>query len=497
MTTKYSQQNSIRVRMAPSPTGRLHIGTARTALFNYLYAKKTGGAFVLRIEDTDVARSNPEFEKDILENLKWLGIAWDEGPDVGGPYAPYRQSERTASYRQYLEKLLEEQAAYWCFCTPEALEIERQTMQAEGKAPRYAGTCRQIKPEDAEKRRDAGERGVIRFKMPQNTATRIDDLIRGPIVFGSENFDDFVIAKSLDEPLYNFAVVIDDYDMQITHVIRGEDHITNTPKQYALIDALGFPHVAYAHLPLILGPDRSKMSKRHGSVALGEYREQGYLPEALLNFLAFLGWNPGTDEEILSNDQIIERFSIESIQKSGAIFDQQKLDWMNGMYIRQQGGSKRGPLLELIKPYIERAGFADAFNKYNFNDQSSILALVIERMKKISEFVELSEFFFKTPEYDRELLRWKNMTDEEIAKSLSETQKLLGAISDGNFTTERIDAALKTYAEHLKDKGSVFWPLRVALTGRKASPPPAAIAAVFGKLETLKRIQIAIDKLAS
>ncbi|MBC7074377.1 glutamate--tRNA ligase, partial [Candidatus Parcubacteria bacterium] len=323
----------IRVRFAPSPTGYLHIGGVRTALFNFLFAKKNQGVFILRIEDTDKERSKKEYEENIMESLRWLGIEWDEGPDKGGPFGPYRQSERGEFYKKYLQKLLNEGKAYYCFCTKEELEAERQYLLSLGQAPRYSGKCRNLPKEVVEKNLKEKKESVIRLKVePQKVV--FFDLIRGKIEVEAELLGDFVIAKSLTEPLYNFACVVDDYEMKITHVIRGEEHISNTPKQILIQKALGFPQPQYAHLPLILAPDRSKLSKRHGAVSVWEYKKMGYLPEALLNFLAFLGWNPGTNREIYSLSALIKDFSLERIQKSGAVFNQKKLDFLNGFYIR-------------------------------------------------------------------------------------------------------------------------------------------------------------------
>ena len=323
-----------RVRIAPSPTGWLHIGTARTALFNFLFARKNGGKFILRIEDTDKERSKKEYEENILEGLKWLNLYWDEGPDIGGPYGPYRQSERIEIYKEYLLKLLKEEKAYYCFCSPEEIEAQKKDMALRGLTPIYSGKCRNLSKREAEEKIKRGENYVIRIKMPQKKI-KFKDLIRGEIEFDLSLIGDIVIAKSLEEPLYNFTVVVDDYLMKITHVIRGDDHISNTPKQLVLQEMLGFERPFYAHLPMILGPDRSKLSKRHGEMALTEYKKLGYLKEAMINFLALLGWHPSSDEEIFSLEELIERFSLERVQKSGAVFNHLKLDWFNSFYLKK------------------------------------------------------------------------------------------------------------------------------------------------------------------
>ncbi|MBI2637954.1 MAG: glutamate--tRNA ligase, partial [Candidatus Sungbacteria bacterium] len=363
----------IRTRIAPSPTGNLHIGTARAALFNYLFSKHAGGVFVLRIEDTDVERSEKRFEKNIFKGLSWLGIVADESPESGGAFAPYRQSERIATYKKYLEKLLIEGKAFYCFHNKEQLEEEKKE-QAAMKMPakHFCGDWRDGTLEDAEKRKKTEASSIIRFKIPttpSNHQVSFADIIRGKINFFTSLLGDFSIAKSLREPLYNFAVVIDDYDMGITHVIRGEDHIPNTPKQLLIAEALGWtkqneiselePPWKYAHLPLILGTDRSKLSKRHGATSVDEYMEDGYLPEALFNFITLLGWNPGGDRELFSEAELIELFSLENVQKSGAIFDVKKLDWMNGEYIRKKPISE---LVALSLPVLLRAGLLDSFD---------------------------------------------------------------------------------------------------------------------------------------
>lgn len=342
----------IRVRIAPSPTGYLHIGTARTALFNYLFAKNQGGKFILRIEDTDLERSDEKFTKEIIESLHWLGIEYDEGPDVGGPYSPYRQRERLETYKKYLKQLLDENKAYYCFCTEEELEKEREAQMARGEPPIYSGRCAELNERQIKKFYDESRKPIIRFRMPAKIIV-FEDLIRGVLEFDTKLIGDIAIAKNLETPLYNFAVVIDDYTMKISHVIRGEDHISNTPKQLAIIEALEFPKPKYAHLPMILGPDQSKLSKRHGATSIREYCDQGYLPEAMLNFMALLGWNSKTEQEIFSKEELIKNFLLEKTSKSGAVFNIEKLNWLNGYYIRKMGLTD---LTEKCIPYLEKTG---------------------------------------------------------------------------------------------------------------------------------------------
>src|SRR3989344_4124474 len=374
----------IKVRIAPSPTGYLHIGTARSALFNYLFAKKMGGKFILRIEDTDLERSDPKFEKDIIESLGWLGIEWDEF---------YRQSERIETYAKYLEKLLNEGKAYRCFCAPK--QINRGVPQI------YNGKCRNLSEQELKKNLAEGKKSIIRFKSPEKKV-RFIDLVRGEVEFDSALIGDFSIAKDLVTPLYNFAVVIDDFEMKISHVIRGEDHISNTPKQILLQEALNFSQPKYAHLPIMLGPDRAKLSKRHGDTSVSDYIQQGYLPEALINFMAFLGWNPGGEKEIYSMGELIKDFSLEKVQKGGAIFNIERLDYLNGVYIRQKSLNE---LSELCAPYLPKA---------NKEILKKAVSLYRERLKKLSEIIELADFFFKDVlEYDKELLKLRDMTDGE------------------------------------------------------------------------------------
>ncbi len=466
MTDRFAKD--VRVRIAPSPTGNLHLGTARTALFNYLFARHEGGKFILRIEDTDLERSDPKFEKDIVENLRWLGIEWDEF---------YRQSERIPIYSKYLEKLLKEGRAYYCFCSEDELEAKRQERMARGEPPKYNGKCRGLSEEEVKKKLAEGQPSIIRFKTASGKI-KFKDLIRKEIEFDVDLIGDFSIAKDLATPLYNFAVVVDDFETKISHVIRGEDHISNTPKQILLQQALGFPQPKYAHLPLILGPDKSKLSKRHGAVAVSEYRKKGYLPEALVNFMALLGWNPDTEKEIFSMKELIKEFSLEKVQKSGAVFSIQRLDYLNGVYIRQLSAKR---LSELCEPYLPKAE-----PKY----LEKVVSVYQERLKKLSEITELTDFFFKNVlKYNKELLRWKDMTNEEINNALDKLEKILSKIREGDWQKENLEKVLMPEAEKIGDRGKLLWPLRVALSGKEASAGPFEIAEILGKEKTLARIK--------
>lgn len=469
MSTAEIKPKQIRVRIAPSPTGFLHVGTARAALFNYLFAKNNGGKFILRIEDTDIERSDPKFEKDIIDSLKWLNILWDEGP--------FRQSDRIEIYTQYLNQLLKENKAYYCFCGEEELEAVRQDQLSRGLAPKYNGKCQNISQEEAKERLARKEPSIIRFRTREEKIS-FTDLIRGKIEFDTSLIGDFAIAKDLKTPLYNFAVVVDDFEMKISHIIRGEDHIPNTPKQILIQEALGFEQPKYAHLPLILGPDKSKLSKRHAAVSVANYKEEGYLPEALLNFMAFLGWNPGNDKEIYSLKELSQEFILDRVQKAGAIFNLKRLDYLNGFYIRQKSIDE---LTELCRPYLP---------KDDIDRLKKIVGLHQERLKKFSEIKEFTDFFFRDKlNYDKELLRWKTTDDEKMAQFIDRLEKILSEISERNWAKETLEKVLMQEAEKTGDRGLVLWPLRVALTGKKASAGPIEIAEILGKEKTLTRLR--------
>jgi glutamyl-tRNA synthetase len=499
----FENTKNLRVRIAPSPTGTLHVGTARTALFNYLTAKKYGGTFILRIEDTDLERSDVKFEQDILDNLKWLGINWDEGVGNGGTYGPYRQSERIEIYKKYIQKLLEENKAYHCFCTVAQLEAQKSDMIARGLAPIYSGACSRLSKQETEKRLKNNAPSIIRFRMPQEIIS-FHDLIRGKLSFDTKLIGDIAIAKNLTTPLYNFAVVIDDELMKISHVIRGEDHISNTPKQIALQKALGFNIPKYAHLPLLLGTDRSKLSKRHGATSIKEYKDQGYLPEAIINFTALLGWNPGTNEEIMNKEELITKFSFEKIQKSGAVFDIKKLDWINSIYIKKMSPDK---FLEKALPYLETKGLIKKLDAENHITQKGqnvnnawlkkVASLEQPRIKKFNEVGETTTFLFKDINYDVELLRWKNARNIDIKKSLEYSHDLISKILIEDFNKFSLEKILKDGAKKFdpQDAGALLWPLRVALSGQKTSPTPFDIMDILGKENTLGNIELAIKKL--
>ncbi len=533
---KFIKPGEVRTRFAPSPTGFLHIGSARTALFNYLFAKKHQGIFILRIEDTDIERSKKEFEEDIINGLKWLGIEWDEGPDIGGNWGPYKQSQKLETYADYLKKILKENKAYYCFCSEEELEVQRQYKLSIGEAPCYSGKCSQLSEKETKKYLKEDKPSVIRFRVLPKKIKFID-LIRGDIEFDSNLFGDIVIAKNLTSraaakgreedlsssisPLYNFACVVDDFEMKISHILRGEEHISNTPKQILIQEALGFPEIKYAHFPLILAPDRSKLSKRYGAVAIGDYKKIGYLPEALVNFMVFLGWNPGDEREIFSLRVLMKEFFLEGVQKGGAVFNVQRLDFLNGFYIRQRSIEK---LIELCLPYLIESGLVEIEQileekpKYKIKETGEeigqeklekIISIYQERLKKLSEIAELTDFFFKDKlKYEKDLLRWKEVSDQEIRSCLDRLENILYKIDGHEWKKENLGEILLLEAEKFakqvgktgvstlpadalgpKDRGYLLWPLRIALTGKSASASPFDIAEILGKEKTLKRLR--------
>lgn len=482
----------VRVRIAPSPTGPLHLGTARTALFNFLFARKHGGVFVIRIEDTDLERSDPKLEKDILDNLHWLGIQWDEGPDIGGPHASYRQSERTKSYAKALEKLLAQGSAYYCFCTEEELEKERTRQKREGQPLRYSGKCRATDSKDARARLSRGEKAIIRFKIPEKQIV-FTDLIRRELTFNGALFGDIAIAKNPETPLYNFAAVIDDAAMQITHVLRGEDHIANTPKQIAIAGALGIPSPQFGHFPLILGSDRSKLSKRHGATSVQELRDLGYYPQAVVNFLALLGWNPGTEREMFSFEELIAAFDLTRVQKSGAIWNQQKLNHFNAYFAGHTPPPQNA--VDRIETIRSTQNWSPAVNVAGIT--SSTFARVPP--EDVEKTLVRAPYYFVAPEkISPEILRWKNMTDDEIKRMLETSLEFLENISEETWKRSTLEEKILGAAQEFGkgDRGRLLWPLRVALSGQKQSDSPFEIAANIGKGETLRRLQAAIDGMS-
>ncbi|MGH2444921.1 MAG: glutamate--tRNA ligase [Candidatus Limnocylindria bacterium] len=494
MNEATSENRPMRVRMAPSPTGPLHIGTARTSLYNYLAARHADGTYVLRIEDTDAARSTVEFETDIIDNLHWLGISWDEGPQVAGgdelgPYAPYRQSGRMELYARESDRLLASGAAYRCWCTPEELEAVRKQQEAAKEPPRYNRRCLGLADAERAAFIAEGRPSVIRFKVSPEVI-RFDDLVRGEVEFDNALLGDFVIVRNDGMPLYHFVVVVDDEAMEISHVIRGEDHLSNTPKHIALMRALGYAEPIFGHIPLILNADRTKMSKRKSQTSITAYREEGYLPEAFVNFLAFLGWSPGTEEEIFSLDQLAERFEIGRVHKGGAIFDRDRLDHLNGVYIRAMTDEQ---LALRLRAWVPEA-IADA-------DLLRMIPLIKERLVKLGDVGGLIGFVWEPDEvvaswYAPELLHPKKGGPPGARVALEGAREVLAELDDVDFSADLLEQRCREAADAAGIKaGEFFSPVRVAVTGRTVSPPLFASLELLGRERSLARIDDALAKL--
>ncbi len=478
-----------KVRFAPSPTGPLHIGGARSALFNWLYARHCGGKFLIRIEDTDLDRSKREYEEEILLSLKWLGLDWDEGIQVGGENGPYRQTERLDIYREYAQKLLETGYAYHCYCTEEELAAEREAFMSKGELPRYGGRCRDLCQADREKFEAEGRRPVLRFKVPRDGRVIVDDMVRGKVDFDCQGIGDFIIVKSDGIPTYNFAVVVDDHLMGINHVIRAEEHLTNTPRQILIFKALDWEIPSFAHISLILGKDRSKMSKRHGATSLEQYREMGYLPEALFNFLALLGWSPGGEDEILTREEIISRFSLDKVAKSPAVFDLDKLNWINGYYIRQSPVER---IVELSLPYLQKGGYVSPEpSEMDLIQVRAMVSVVRNYLSNLSEITQHVEMFFKDPVYEQQDVQ-DVLKQEQVMEVLGKAkEKILAA---GPLDEEGAKAIIKKLPKELRLGGKkVFMPLRVALTGRIQGPELYQVIPALGTEKTVSRLEKAME----
>jgi len=470
----------VRVRFAPSPTGYLHLGNARTALFNYIYAKHTNGKLILRVEDTDKERSKKEYEEMLIDDLKWLGIQWDEGPDIGGEHAPYRQSQRDNIYKKYIEKLKQSGHIYKCFCTQKELEEERKKALAEGRPPRYSGKCRNLSEEEIKQLEKEGKSYTWRFKVPDGETIVFEDLIKGVIEINVNEFGDFVIVRSDGSPVYNFVVVVDDALMEITHIIRGEDHLSNTPKQILIYRALGFKEPKFAHLPIILGEDKSKLSKRHGSVSVRAFREDGYVSEAMFNGLALLGWHPKKDTEVVSKEEIIKEFDIKDVHNAPAVFDRAKLKWLNGIYIREI--IDLDDLTNRAIPFFEKFGY-----KANFEYYKKVLNAIRDSLETLNDIKERAfPFFIDDFEYEddaKEILENENSIN--VIKSFYEKVSKLENISQTDFK-----AITKEIQKELKVKGkALFMPIRVALTGKTSGVDISLLVEVIGKDKVLKRIE--------
>ncbi|OQX88627.1 glutamate--tRNA ligase [candidate division KSB1 bacterium 4484_87] len=475
-----------RVRFAPSPTGHLHIGNARTAILNWLFARHTNGKFILRIEDTDPERSVEEYIDQILQDLRWLGLTWDEGPEIGGECGPYRQSERLEIYQRYAQKLMDEGNAYFCYCTPEELEQMRKESHARGEAGFYNRRCLHLTDEERQQFIAEGRKPAIRFKVPDNSEVIFNDIVKGELRFETENISDFVIMRSEGIPTYNFAAVVDDGLMKISHVIRGDDHVSNTPRQVLLYQALGFEMPQFAHIPMILGPDRTRLSKRHGATSLDQYRLKGYLPEALINFLSLLSWSSKTGDEILSIKRLIEEFDFERVSKSAAMFDFEKLNWMNGQYIRSADLER---IVELAKLYFRAAG-------YPVEDESTIqkiVAVTREKIETLDQIVDVARIFFQ------EKITIKDTNAKEMIR-LDSSQKVFWSFlrklrEIDVLDRENFKEIMKSVQKETGVMGKNLWmPLRIALTGQMHGPELPVTAEIFGKEKCEMLIERAIFK---
>ncbi len=501
----------MRVRFAPSPTGFLHIGSLRTVLFDYLMARGMNGKLILRIEDTDQKREVKGAVDSLINILDWLNIKFDEGPHLGGEFGPYIQSQRLAIYKKYAKQLLRQGKVYRCFCTTERLEQMRREQQAKKQPPRYDRTCRELTKTEIDAKLKTGAKYVIRQKMPLSGETVVNDELRGEIKFNNADLEDHVLIKSDGIPTYQFAVVVDDHLMEISHVLRGDEWISSFPKNILLYRDFGWQPPKFIHLALTLNKEGGKLSKRQGDVAVEDYRAKGYLPEALLNFSALLGWHPRDEQEILSINEMVKKFDYHDLGTSPAVFDIEKLNYFNGWYIRQK------PLDELTKlclPFLVNSGIIEEnrkqktddrkkINKYinflngkevDFNYIKKVVDLEQERMKRLEEVGELTRFFFEAElVYESRLLIWKKISLDEVRNNLKIIHELLEKIPEDNWTDDSIEEGIMSYlkAKNLK-VGEYLWPMRAALTGRQASPGPFAVAEVLGKEKSLKRINEAI-----
>ncbi|AGK51868.1 glutamate--tRNA ligase [Bacillus sp. 1NLA3E] len=483
---------NIRVRYAPSPTGHLHIGNARTALFNYLFARNLGGKFIIRIEDTDQKRNIEGGEQSQLKYLKWLGMDWDESIDVGGEYGPYRQSERNDIYEKHFNDLLEKGQAYKCYCTEAELEAEREEQTAKGDTPAYSGKCRHLTEEDRAKLEAEGRKPSIRFLVPQGKVYSFDDMVKGVVSFESEGIGDFVIVKKDGIPTYNFAVTVDDYLMDISHVLRGDDHISNTPKQLMIYEALGWEPPVFGHMTLIVNESRKKLSKRDESIIqfIEQYEQLGYIPEALFNFIALLGWSPTGEEEIFSKEELIEIFDAKRLSKSPALFDQLKLTWMNNQYMKKV---ELDQTVSLALPHLINAGLVkEQMDEQESQWVRSLISLYQDQMSYGAEIVELSKLFFKEDvTYDEEAM--SVISEEQVPEVLKAFIEKIAELPE--LSAPEISASIKAVQKETGHKGKkLFMPIRVAATGQTHGPDLPKAIALIGKENIIKRFNNILSK---
>ena len=493
--------SAIRVRIAPSPTGPLHLGTARTALFNYLFARHAGGTFILRLEDTDQARSSEAYERDIVEGLHWLGMEWDEGPGVGdeperGTFGPYRQMQRLAGYTEVADRLLAQDKAYYCYCTPAELEAERRRQEAARESPRYSGRCAGLPAEERMALEAQGRQPVIRFRIPAGRKVAFDDIVRGHVEIDTDDLGgDLVIVRSDGTPLYHFTVAVDDAAMAISHVIRGEDHLSNTPKHILLFEAMGATIPQFGHLPLILNPDRSKMSKRKTQTAVADYRAQGFIPEAFVNYLAFLGWSTGTEEEVLSLSELVERFELAAVNRAGAIFNRERLEWLNGQWIRRLAPTD---LVDRLRPYLQAELDAGRVDRLPGDDElRALLPIIQERLPTLSAVGELTGYLFVNElEVDPALVVPKRWDAATTAAALGDARQTIAEVGRVAWEADEIEPPLRRLVEDRGWKaGDVFMAIRVSITGKTATPPLFDTMVALGYERTLARLDRAIQKL--
>jgi glutamyl-tRNA synthetase len=498
--TQSASGADVRVRIAPSPTGPLHIGTARTALFNFLFARHTGGTFVLRLEDTDVVRSSLAYEKDILDGLHWLGLTWDEGPGVAGeqargPYGPYRQMERLPRYAEAADRLRGTDLAYPCYCTAEELAAERTRLEAAKLPPRYSGRCARLTGMERAAFEAGGRTAALRFRVGEGVVA-FDDLVRGHVEIDVANLGgDFVIVRADGNPLYHFTVVVDDAAMRISHVIRGEDHLSNTPKHILLFRALGYPEPRFAHLPLILNPDRTKMSKRKSQTAINDYIAQGFIREGLVNYLALLGWSTGTEEEVLSLNELCARFELEAVNKGGAVFDLERLEWLNGQWIRKLTPNE---LVDRLRPFLEAEAAAGRIDRIPSDDEvAALVPMVQERLPVLGAIGDLVGFLFVDRlDVDPALFVQKRWDGATTRAGLAAARETIATVSAVVFEADELEPPLRVLAEARGWKaGDLFMAIRVAVTGRTATPPLFDTLVALGRERTLARLDAALVAL--
>ena len=487
---------TVRVRYAPSPTGIPHVGNIRTALFDWLYARRNGGTFIVRIEDTDRARQQPGAYEGILDSLRWLGLTWDEGPEVGGPYGPYFQSERLEHYQRYAHELIDRGHAYECFCSPERLDQVRKEQQARKQPPRYDRHCRDLSDAEREARRSEGTSSVVRFRTPDEGSTRYDDIVRETVEFENATIDDWVMLKSDGFPTGVFSHVVDDHMMEITHVMRGEEWVSTTPRQILAYRALGWEPPEYAHLSIILGPDKARLAKRHGAATALQYRDQGYLADAMFNFLGLLGWSLDDHSVIIPRETFVESFSLERLVKNPAVFDLDKLNWMNGVYIREH--TSEGELVALIGERLDRDLPPSAPRPIDMDVVNKLTPLVRERLERLDQVASLVEGFFTDElSYGADELLGKRFRDNaagarEALRAAKERVEALPA-----WEHEALEQSLRALADDREMKaGDLFMLLRVAVTGKAVSPPLFESMEVLGRGRCLRRLEGAVGKLA-